>query len=97
MGRLFGGVDTNEKGGYTFGMKTAISIPDRVFRSADTLAKRIGVSRSQLYSTAMEEFLARHQSRQVTARLDQIYDEEDSSISPELTNAQVKTILHEEW
>jgi metal-responsive CopG/Arc/MetJ family transcriptional regulator len=94
---VFDRVDTNRKDGYTYGMKTAISIPDRVFRSADTLAKRIGVSRSQLYSTAMEEFLARHQSRQVTARLDQIYDEEDSSISPELAKLQVKTVLHEEW
>lgn len=92
-GRLTRGL----RSGYTFGMKTAISIPDNVFRSADTMAKRLGVSRSQLYSKAMEEFLARHRSKQVTARLDEIYSEEDSSISPELANAQVKTILHEEW
>ena len=78
-------------------MKTAISIPDSVFRSADTMAKRMGVSRSQLYSKAMEEFLARHRSRQVTARLDDIYGDEDSSMSPELTNAQMKTVLHEKW
>jgi metal-responsive CopG/Arc/MetJ family transcriptional regulator len=78
-------------------MKTAISIPDNVFKSADTMAKRMGVSRSHLYSKAMEEFLARHRSRQVTARLDDIYNEEDSSISPELTRVQIKTILHEEW
>lgn len=94
---MIGAVDMGGKGGYTFGMKTAISIPDDVFKSADTMAKRMGVSRSQLYSKAMEEFLARHRSRQVTARLDDIYGEEDSSISPELTKTQVKNILHEEW
>lgn len=94
---MVGAVDTRMKGGYTLGMKTAISIPDNVFRSADTMAKRMGVSRSQLYSKAMEEFLARHRSKQVTARLDDIYSEEDSSIAPELTKAQMKTVVHEEW
>ena len=78
-------------------MKTAISIPDKVFRSADSLAKRLGVSRSQLYATAMAEFLSRHQGRQVTARLDQIYLEEDSSLSPELIKAQSNSLPPEEW
>jgi metal-responsive CopG/Arc/MetJ family transcriptional regulator len=78
-------------------MKTAISIPDKVFRSADSLAKRLGVSRSQLYATAMAEFLSRHQGRQVTARLDQIYKEEDSSLAPEFIKAQIKSLPPEEW
>jgi len=34
-------------------VKTAISIPDRVFRSAEQLAARLGVSRSELYSKAL--------------------------------------------
>ena len=78
-------------------MKTAISIPDKVFRSADSLAKRLGVSRSQLYATAMAEFLSRHQGRQVTSRLDQIYKEEDSSLAPEFIKTQMKSLPHEEW
>ncbi len=78
-------------------MKTAISIPDKVFRSADTLAKRLGVSRSQLYATAIAEFLVRHQSRQVTARLDHIYEEEASSPATGFDSAQVKSLPPEEW
>jgi len=74
-----------------------MSIPDKVFRSADSLAKRLGVSRSQLYAMAMAEFLSRHQGRQVTARLDQIYQEEDSSMAPELIKAQLKSLPPEEW
>ena len=78
-------------------MKTAISIPDKVFRSADSLAKRLGVSRSQLYTTAIAELLVRHQSRQVTARLNHVYEEEDSSLAHGIITAQVKSLIPEEW
>ena len=78
-------------------MKTAISIPDKVFRSADALAKRLGISRSELYATAITEFLSKNQSRQVTARLDAVYAEEDSSLSPDLIQLQTKSLGPEEW
>jgi len=48
------------------GMKTAISVPDDVFSSAERLAKRLKVSRSELYSRAVAEFLARHAPETVT-------------------------------
>ena len=89
------------KMGYTLSyiglMKTAISVPDKVFRSADALAKRLGVSRSQLYTTAVNEYLSKYQSRQVTARLNSLYAEEDSSLSPNLIFIQTKSLPHEEW
>lgn len=84
-------------GGYTTGIKTAISIPDKVFHSADSLAKRLGVSRSQLYATAITEFLLRHQSRRVTERLDHIYEEEDSSLAKGFIAAEMKSLPSEEW
>ncbi len=90
-------IDNRYNCSYTVCMKTAISIPDKVFRSADALAKRLGISRSELYTTAMTEFLSKHQARQVTARLDAIYAEEDSSLSPNLIRLQAKSLLREEW
>jgi metal-responsive CopG/Arc/MetJ family transcriptional regulator len=78
-------------------MKTAISIPDKIFRSADSLAKRLGLSRSQLYSTAITEYLSKYQGKQVTDRLNAIYAEEDSSLSPSLIILQEKSLAHEEW
>jgi hypothetical protein len=92
-----GGLDRRYDDGYTSGMKTAISIPDEVFRSADSLAKRLGVSRSQLYATAITEFLLRHQSRKVTERLDHIYEEEDSSLAQGFIAAEMKSLPSEEW
>jgi metal-responsive CopG/Arc/MetJ family transcriptional regulator len=78
-------------------MKTAISIPDKLFRSADALAKRLGVSRSELYTTAVTEFLSKHQNRNLTSRLDAVYAEEDSSSPPDLTSLQAKSLAREEW
>ncbi|MBI5070778.1 MAG: ribbon-helix-helix protein, CopG family [Deltaproteobacteria bacterium] len=53
-------------------MKTAISLPDAVFRDADRLAKRLKKSRSELYKEAVEEYLARHEPEAVTEALDQL-------------------------
>ena len=78
-------------------MKTAISIPDKVFRSADSLAKRLGISRSELYATAITEFMSKHQGRHVTVRLDAVYAEEDSSLSHNLIQLQAKSLAREEW
>ena len=95
--RLIKILDNRYNQSYTKYMKTAISIPDKVFRSADSLAKRLGISRSELYTTAITEFLSKHQSRNLTARLDAVYGEEDSSLSPNLIQLQAKSIAHEEW
>ena len=51
-------------------MKTAISLPDELFSAADALASQLGVSRSELYATAVAEYLAKHSASDVTARLE---------------------------
>ena len=78
-------------------MKTAVSIPDKIFRSADSLAKRLGVSRSRLYADALEDFLSRRQNLQVKERLDAIYGEEESDLGPELGKLQARPLPPEEW
>lgn len=61
-------------------MKTAISIQDEVFEAGERTAKRLGISRSELYTKAVGEFVARHAGDQVTERLNAVYGE-DPSIS----------------
>lgn len=77
---------------YDYGMKTAISIPDHVFASADALAERLGVSRSELYARAVEEYVAKHQGEDVTARLNQVYAQEAGDLDPTLRRAQARTV-----
>ena len=65
--------------GNTNGMKAAVSIPDDVFAEADRLAKQLKTSRSQLYSRALREFLARHAPDQVTDAMNRVCDDVASS------------------
>ena len=73
-------------------MKTAISISDSIFHKADALAKQLGVSRSELYAKAVSEFLARHDSDRVRARLDQVYGASDGRVEPALAAAQHRSV-----
>jgi hypothetical protein len=54
-------------------VKTAISINREVFRQGETLARRLRVTRSRLYSMAMQEFLRRHENDKLLARLNDAY------------------------
>lgn len=51
-------------------MKIVISIPDDLFSAADALARRLGMSRSELYVAAVTDLVAKHSRADVTARLD---------------------------
>jgi metal-responsive CopG/Arc/MetJ family transcriptional regulator len=56
-------------------MKTAVSLPDRVYREAEGHAKRTRKSRSQLYAEALVEYLARHAPDEVTESMNAVVDE----------------------
>ena len=55
-------------------MKTAVSIADDVFEKADRLAKRRKKPRSQLYSLALSEYVARHAPDDMTEPMDRACD-----------------------
>lgn len=80
-------------------MKTAISIPDQVFKSAEQLASRLRVSRSELYSKALKAFLEEHRDDQVTSRLNELYGPgtESSSLPPDLASMQQRSVSRDEW
>ncbi len=78
-------------------MKIALSIPDELFHSAETLGKRLGVSRSRLYATALADFVAKHQSRKVTARLDAVYATEDSRLDAVTRRLQARSLPRDSW
>jgi metal-responsive CopG/Arc/MetJ family transcriptional regulator len=59
-------LESKDIGGYTFSMKTAVSIPDDVFEQAERLAKRTKRSRSRIFSDALREYVARHTPDEIT-------------------------------
>ena len=75
-------------------MKTAISIPDPVFQSAERLADKLGISRSELYCRAVKDLLERHEQVGITARLNEIYGARgtSSSLDPLVAAMQARSI-----
>lgn len=78
-------------------MKTAISVPNEVFTSADRLAKRLHMSRSQLYTQAVYKYVAGHDQQKVREQLDAVYATEPSSVDPSVIRAQAASLPREEW
>ena len=83
--------------GYTTGMKTAVSVPDEVYAQAEELARRTGRTRSEIYSTALRDYLADHQPVPVTAAMDQALDAIDPGADPFLDAAAHETLAGVEW
>ena len=79
-------------------MKTAISIPDEVFQAAEKAAQKLGVSRSELYATAVREYVEHYRTDDVTARLDQVYAEDSlSNLDATLGTMQHLSLEKEDW
>ncbi len=78
-------------------MKTAVSLPDEIFRQAEATAKKLRISRSKLYASAISEYLDRHRAESVTERLNQVYSEQDSKLDPALERAMLQTLAKDPW
>ncbi len=78
-------------------MKTAISLPDDLFRAAEAAAGKMRMSRSQLYAAAIREFLERRRASKITERLNKIYSKEHSGLDPALHSAQIRSLEREDW
>ena len=78
-------------------MKTAISIPDPLYKEAERLTKRLRIPRSQLYAKALAEYIQRQRSRGIKEALDEVYEIESSDLDPVLTHLQSATLRREDW
>ena len=78
-------------------MKTAISLPEDLFRQAEAAARKLRVSRSQLYAAAIREFLDRREPSKVTAHLDEIYSKQPAKIDPVMYLAQLESLKNGTW
>jgi metal-responsive CopG/Arc/MetJ family transcriptional regulator len=78
-------------------MKTAISIPDPIFEAAEELAQQLGISRSELYATAVATYITEHREANITEQLNQLYTDEDSSLDGVVQQIQTLSLPREEW
>ena len=59
-------------------MKTAISISDETFQEAEETAKEMGISRSELYTKALQKFLKEKRDQKLIDELNTFYANEDN-------------------
>ena len=78
-------------------MRTTISLPEQLFKAVEALAEHLGISRSRLYALALDEYIARHFEKRVTARLDGVYSKELSSIDSAVAKAQTRAMKSADW
>jgi metal-responsive CopG/Arc/MetJ family transcriptional regulator len=78
-------------------MRTTISLPKPLFKAADELAKRLGMSYSELCATAVEEYLRAHCDEGVTEALNRVYGEEGSALDPVLATLQSAAVSRDDW
>jgi antitoxin MazE6 len=90
-------IDFSIGGGYTNGMKTAVSIPDDLFKDAELLAKRTHKSRSRLFREALREYLARHAPDDVTEAMNRVCDEIGDTSDPFVSSASRRILERTEW
>jgi predicted transcriptional regulator len=78
-------------------MKTAVSIPDDVFAGAERLARHTRKSRSQLFSDALREYVARHAIEDVTLAMDRVCAELGQPTDDFVSLAAGRVLEKSEW
>jgi hypothetical protein len=78
-------------------MKTAISINDDVFQDGEKTAQKLGLSRSKLYTLAIEEFVQNHSPDVITTKLNEIYSREDSKLDNDIVKVTFDLFAQENW
>jgi predicted transcriptional regulator len=78
-------------------MKVAVSVPNDVFERADRLARAAGRSRSDVYSSALREYVARHTPDEVTTALDRVIADIDDPVDPFVAAASRRVLEATAW
>jgi predicted transcriptional regulator len=78
-------------------MKVAVSVPNDVFERADRLARAAGRSRSDVYSSALREYVARHAPDEITTALDRVIADIDDPVDPFVGVASRRVLEATEW
>ena len=77
-------------------MKVAVSLPDSLFETAETIRKRLGMARSRFYANAIEAHVRTYRAGEIREALDEVYSTEPSGLERTLDELQAEA-LREEW
>ena len=78
-------------------MKTSISLPDDLFAIAERLAEQRGVSRSELYATALRAYIEEHAGDDLRERIDAFCARVDTAPPEDLSRASRAALRGTNW
>ena len=78
-------------------MKTVVSIPDDIFERAERLALQERRSRSEVYSAALDEYLARHAQDEIVDAMNRVHGEVGGNDGAFLAAAGKRVLADTEW
>ena len=81
----------------TFGMKVAVSVPNDLFERADRLARAAGRTRSDVYSSALREYVGRHAPDEITTALDRVIGDIGDPVDPFVAAAGRRVLEAVDW
>jgi metal-responsive CopG/Arc/MetJ family transcriptional regulator len=58
-------------------MKTAVSLSNILYEKAEKTASYMGISRSKLFSLALEDFIEKHNGRMIVEKINEVYEKID--------------------
>jgi len=78
-------------------MKTAISVPNDVFELSERLAKKLKVSRSQVFAMGVKKLAEDHDEEELVANINKVCEKVDTSVDPVLFKMAMLSLPKEEW
>lgn len=78
-------------------MKTAISVPNDVFELSEKLAKKLKVSRSQIFAMGVKKLAEDHDEEELVANINKVCEKVDTSVDPVLFRMAMLSLPKEEW
>jgi metal-responsive CopG/Arc/MetJ family transcriptional regulator len=78
-------------------MKTAVSVPDEIFKDVERLARRARKSRSEVYSAALREYVARHAPDEITEAMNRVCEQVKDGKDAFIAAASSRVLEHAEW
>lgn len=83
------------------GVKTAISLDEKLFDKVNKLANELHVSRSRLFTLAVKDYLKKQENQTLLAKLNDAYgdhpDKEERKISSSMKSKHGKIMEQEPW
>jgi metal-responsive CopG/Arc/MetJ family transcriptional regulator len=78
-------------------MRTAISIPDDLFADVERLTRRLGKSRSELYTDALREYVTRHERTGITDTLNRVIERIEDPVDPAIITTSEALLRRVDW